>query len=160
MGGQYGREAFMMYKAFKIVEIAIATKDAAIKAYSAMVGYPYVGPALAVAAAAAAVAFGAAQAAAVANAQPPSYDEGGVSTKPGMYYSGVPEAHIPLKSGAVPVELNQKKEPEQKREIKIDIANIVSPELMDAYLSSPRGKNAMLNLIGSNAGTVRRVLRG
>ena len=160
MGGQYSREAFMMYKAFKIVEIAIATKDAAMKAYSAMAGLPYVGPALGVAAAAAAVAFGAAQAAAVASAQPPSYDEGGVSTKPGMYYSGVPEAHIPLKSGAVPVEISGKKEPEKEREIRLDIANIVSPELLDSYLASPRGKAAMLNVIGSNAQTVRRVLRG
>ena len=161
MGGQYGREAFMMYKAFKIVEIAIATKDAAMKAYSAMVGYPYVGPALAVAAAAAAVAFGAAQAAAVANAQPPSYDEGGVSTKPGMYYSGVPEAHIPLKSGAVPVEISGgRQEKEREREIRLDIANIVSPELLDSYLASPRGQSAMLNVIGARAQTVRRVLRG
>jgi len=28
-----------------------------------------------------------------------------VSEKPGVYYSGVPEAHIPLKSGKVPVQV-------------------------------------------------------
>ena len=38
--------------------------------------------------------------------QPPTYDEGGVSTKPELYYAGVPEAHIPLKEGAVPVKFS------------------------------------------------------
>ena len=46
------------------------------------------------------------------------------------------------------------------RATEINIANIVSPDMMDAYLASPRGKNAMLNVIGSNAGAVRRVIRG
>jgi len=43
----------------------------------------------------------------IAAAKPPSYDTGGISTTPGMYYAGVPEAHIPLQSGGkVPVSLS------------------------------------------------------
>ena len=52
-----------------------------------------------------AAAFAATQIAMIKASEPPSYDEGGVSTKPGIYYSGVPEAHIPLKGGKVPVQL-------------------------------------------------------
>ena len=36
-----------------------------------------------------------------------SFDEGGISTTPGIYYAGVPEAHIPLKQGSVPVEFKK-----------------------------------------------------
>jgi hypothetical protein len=35
--------------------------------------------------------------------QQPSFDQGGISTRPGTYWSGVPEAHIPLQNGAIPV---------------------------------------------------------
>jgi hypothetical protein len=36
----------------------------------------------------------------------PSYDSGGISDSAGYYYSGVPEAHIPLSGGGtVPVSL-------------------------------------------------------
>lgn len=43
-------------------------------------------------------------------------------------------------------------------EVKVDIANIVSPELLDAYLATPRGQNAILNLISGKAGTIRRIM--
>jgi hypothetical protein len=42
--------------------------------------------------------------------------------------------------------------------VKLDIANIVSPDLLDAYLATGRGQNAMLNLISSKSGTIRRIL--
>ena len=50
-----------IHKARSIIEITNNTAGAAIAAYKAMVGVPFIGPGLAIAAAAAAVAFGAAQ---------------------------------------------------------------------------------------------------
>lgn len=152
---RYSREAFYVYKAFKMAEVQISTASAVMKAFEGVADKSGIGLALAYMQAAMAGAFGIMQTALIANAQPPSYDEGGVSTRPGIYYSGVPEAHIPLKGGSVPVEIKG----EEKREIRLEIANIVSPELLDAYIASPRGRRAMLNFIGQNAGTVRRVIR-
>lgn len=43
-------------------------------------------------------------------------------------------------------------------EVKVDIANIISPDLLDAYLATGRGQNAVLNLISSKSGTIRRIL--
>lgn len=153
---RYSREAFYVYKAFKMAEVQISTASAVMKAFEGVADKSGIGLALAYMQAAMAGAFGIMQTALIANAQPPSYDEGGVSTRPGIYYSGVPEAHIPLKSGSIPVEFKGR---EEKREIRLEIANIVSPELLDAYIASPRGRRAMLNFIGQNAGTVRRVIR-
>jgi len=36
----------------------------------------------------------------------PVFDSGGISNTPGYYYAGVPEAHVPLSSGAIPVRLS------------------------------------------------------
>ena len=103
MGGRHSKQAFAMYKTFKIVETTIATYSAAMKAFEALSFFP---PA-AYAAFGATVAFGLAQVAMIKKSQPPSYDQGGISTTPGMYYSGVPEAHIPLQSGGtVPVQIS------------------------------------------------------
>lgn len=105
MGIKSSKEAFIAYKAFKLVEIGIATRDAAIKAYGALVGIPFVGPALAVGAATAAIGFGLAQASAVASAQPPSFDQGGISRPGEIYQTGpIRELHIPM-SGKNAVDL-------------------------------------------------------
>ena len=99
------KEAWATYKAFAIAEAVITGAKAVLSAWesgskygSVAKGYVYAGIA---------AAFAAAQIAAIESAEPPSYDEGGVSTEPGVYYSGVPEAHIPLKSGKVPVEMKE-----------------------------------------------------
>ena len=55
------RKAFEIEKKMKIAQTIMATAQGAIAAYTAMVGIPFVGPALAAAAAAAVVAFGAKQ---------------------------------------------------------------------------------------------------
>jgi hypothetical protein len=47
----------------------------------------------------------------------------------------------------------------EKPEVKIDIANIVSPDLLDGYLATARGQNAILNVISSKSGTIRRIMR-
>lgn len=107
MGGKHSKEAFAMYKAFKITETIISTYSGAMKAYEALASIPYVGPALGVAAAAAVTAFGMAQVSAINSAQPPSYDLGGISEAKGIYQTGdIAEAHIPIPSGGkIPVEM-------------------------------------------------------
>jgi hypothetical protein len=97
MGGSHAEEMFAAHKAFKIVEAIMSTRAGAIKAYESMLWIPVVGQALGVAAAAAVTTFGMAQVAMIKEAQMPSFDQGGISTTPGIYYAGVPEAHIPLK---------------------------------------------------------------
>jgi hypothetical protein len=73
--GQQSESAFRMFQAMSIAQTMINTYEMATGAYKAMVGIPYVGPALAIAAAAAATAFGMAQVAAIASQRP----GGGVS---------------------------------------------------------------------------------
>ena len=82
-----------------MTEAAIAGYKAVLQAMSAYPPpYSFVMAGIAGAAAATQIAL-------IAAAKPPSYDQGGISTKPGMYYSGVPEAHVPLVGGAIPVNL-------------------------------------------------------
>lgn len=66
-GLQYSKskEAAAVGKTAAVINTTIATKEAAVQAYKAMVGIPIVGPALAVAASAAAVAAGMAQVASI-----------------------------------------------------------------------------------------------
>jgi len=100
-GGKQSKKAFMLYQGFSMVSAGISTAMSIIKTLAE--------PALPwpsnVAMAGVIGAMGAAQIGMIAAAKPPSYDQGGISTTPGMYYSGVPEAHVPLKSGAIPVNL-------------------------------------------------------
>jgi hypothetical protein len=72
MGGKRSKEAFVMYKAFKIIETTIATYSAAMKAFEALAFFP---PAAYVAAGMV-TAFGMAQVAMISQAQPPSYETG------------------------------------------------------------------------------------
>ena len=103
MGGKHSEEAFKMYKAFKITETLISTYSGAMKAYEALAWFP---PA-AVAAAAAVTGFGMAQVAMISDAEPPSYDVGGISSARGVYQTGdILEAHVPIPSGKIPVEIN------------------------------------------------------
>lgn len=109
---KYNKEAFAVVKAYAVAETIINAYEAAQGAYAAMVDIPYVGPVLAVAAAAVALAAGLARADIIANQKMPSYDQGGISTQPGMYYAGVPEAHIPLEGGSIPVRIIKDEEEE------------------------------------------------
>lgn len=54
---------------------------------------------------------------------------------------------------------NLSKKETQKTEVRVDIANINSPEMFDAYMASPRGKNSVLNILSSNPGKVSRIIR-
>lgn len=122
LGGKQSKEAFMIGKAFAIAEATMNAHLAATKAMSqtGIFGIPM--SALIYAQAAARIAM-------IASQQPPSFDEGGISTKPGIYYSGVPEAHVPLKSGKIPVDLNNaQKQDSQEKVININLNN---PTFMD-----------------------------
>ncbi|RLB08651.1 MAG: phage tail tape measure protein [Deltaproteobacteria bacterium] len=99
-GGRQSEKAFRIYKAFSIIEAMIAAYKSIAKTL-ADVPFP-----ANVAMSAVIGAQAMAQVALIKSAQPPTYDEGGVSTKPELYYAGVPEAHIPLKEGAVPVKFS------------------------------------------------------
>jgi hypothetical protein len=79
------REMFEIGKAASLVQIGINTYEGAIKAYNSLVGIPFVGPALGIAAAAAITAFGAEQAANVSNTNL-SFATGGVV--PGTSFNG------------------------------------------------------------------------
>lgn len=98
-GGEHSKEAFQVYKAFAMAQAAIAGAQAILAAMSAP--WPLTIPAVAVAAAGAAV-----QVATIAAASPPSYDVGGISNARGVYQTGnIQEAHVPIPSGKIPVEL-------------------------------------------------------
>jgi hypothetical protein len=81
-----------------------------------------------------------------------TYDKGGVNLVPGIFYSGVPEAHVPLKDGAIPVETNGKS-------LDLTILNAVDMSMLDQYLHTSRGQDAIVNVISKRALTVKRVLR-
>ena len=161
MGGKHSKEAFATYKAFKIVETLISTQSAAMKAYESLVGIPIVGPTLAVGAAAAAVGFGMAQVAMISGMQPPSYDQGGISNAQGIYQTGdIAEAHVPLPSGGkIPVQIDDKKEKLTPAPTEINIMNVFDPVMMDEFLASSRGQDAIVNIIGNRAQSVKRILR-
>lgn len=80
----FGKEGFAAYQAFAIAAAVIDTAKAAIAAYAAVVGIPYVGPVLAPVAAAAAIAAGAAQIAAIRGASP-GFAEGGYTGDGGTH---------------------------------------------------------------------------
>jgi hypothetical protein len=53
------------------------------------------------------------------------------------------------------VEMNQKEE----RITQVTIMNAIDPVLFDQYFASPRGKDAIINVIGDRAQSVRRIIR-
>lgn len=94
-------EVAAISKAMAIYDIGLKTANAAISAYSAMVGIPIVGPVLAVGAAGAAVAWGTEQANKVASMQPALAEGGMVRSQIGgqsvtVAEGGNDEAVVPL----------------------------------------------------------------
>lgn len=66
----FGAKGFAAWKAFATAQALVNTYSSAVGAYNAMVGVPYIGPALAVAAAAAAIGAGMANVAAIQSTRP------------------------------------------------------------------------------------------
>lgn len=83
--GEKQSVAFEMYKAFSIAETIATTYQSAVKAYEAMVGIPFVGPALAVAAAASAITFGLAKVALIRQLTPGASGAAGGGGGTGVY---------------------------------------------------------------------------
>jgi len=100
-GGKQSEKAFRIYQGFAIAQAYMSGALAYVKTL-AEPALPWPGN---VAMAKIIAGITAVQIGMIAAAKPPSYDEGGISTRPGIYHAGVPEAHIPLKGGAVPVTL-------------------------------------------------------
>jgi len=156
-GGKQSKEAFIMYKAFAIIQAGMAARTAIVGALGSP---PYGLPAMILAGSIAAMAG--MQIAMIASAQPPSYDQGGISEAKGIYQTGnIREAHIPLPSGEkIPVKVEgEKQQQQQQQPTEINIMNALDPAMVDRFLSSARGQDAILNVIGNRAQSIRRVLR-
>jgi len=148
-GGKQSKEAFMIYKAAAIAEAIISSSLAIMQVFADKTIPSTIAKGIMAGVIAAKMGI---QMAMIANAAPPSYDQGGISRTPGMYYAGVPEAHIPLKGGSVPVEIKQKPS-------EVVIINTPTFESFEAFLSSSRGVNAIVNAVGSQREEVRRIIR-
>jgi len=97
-GGKQSEKMFKVYKAFAMVEATIAGYKSVLQALAA---YP---PPWSFVMAGIAGAAAAVQVSMIAAAQPPSYDQGGISHAKGIYQTGdIDEAHIPLKGGKIPI---------------------------------------------------------
>jgi tape measure domain-containing protein len=90
VGGKHNETMFTMYKAFAIAQAMISAHLAALRALeSSSPPFSYIMAGMS-------YAMAMVQVAAIMSAKPPSMDTGGITTTPGLYYAGVPEAHIPL----------------------------------------------------------------
>jgi len=120
-GGKQSKEAFKLYQAFSIAQAGMSAAAAVVKTL-AEPALPYPGN---VVMAAIIAGMAAVQISLIASATPPSYDLGGISTQPGLYYAGVREAHIPLPSGSkIPVNLGG-----GGKEVSINMINPVFQDL-------------------------------
>lgn len=101
--GQQSKKAFAAWKAFSIVNAIIDTYTGAQKAYTSMVGIPFIGPALGIAAAAAAIGAGMARVQAIRSQQYQGRQRGGsiVANTPYMVGEAGPELVIPHRGGTV-----------------------------------------------------------
>jgi len=152
-GGKQSKAAFMAYKAFSIVEATIAGH----KAYTLAMGDTSVPTTFAKQAMATMVlAQTMAKVALIASAQPPSYDSGGISNAKGIYQTGnIQEAHIPIPSGKIPVEIKEKEQKPQE----INIINVPDASFIDQWAMSSRGKNIIFNSLGSEPVRLRRLVK-
>jgi len=155
-GGKQSVIAFRMYQAFAVAQAMMAASLAYTKALG---DTTLIATGQNIAMANVVAGLAAVQIAMILGAQPPSYDSGGISHAKGVYQTGdIDEAHIPLKSGKVPVELSRDSENSGK-ERPSDIVNILTPQVLAAYLATPQGRRAQLNFIGANASSIKRALR-
>lgn len=99
-GGKSSKEAFIAFKAFAIAEAIISANLAAAKVLGqvGIFGIPL-----------SAFVWGSAMAnvAQIVATQPPSFDSGGISSAGGVYQTGnIQEAHVPIPSGKIPVQIS------------------------------------------------------
>lgn len=104
-GGKYSKDAFRIYQASAMAQAGISAASAILKSLDMPPPYNFI--MAAVTGAAAAV-----QVATIASAKPPSYDQGGISNAGRIYQTGnIQEAHVPIPSGKIPVEIRGNNNP-------------------------------------------------
>jgi len=151
-GGKQSKKAFLAYKAFAMAEATIAGHQAILKALAAAPP-PYNFVLAGIAGAATAVQIGM-----IASAQPPSYDTGGVSNAKGVYQTGpIKEAHVPIPSGKIPVELNDNRS--EEKPLDLTIVNVTDPSQIDQWAMSSRGRNTIFNSLNSEPRKLKQLLR-
>lgn len=154
-GGKQSLAAFRTFQAFAAIEAAIAG-DKAVSLALADVTIPSTIGRFAMAGIAGAKA--ALQVGLILSAQPPSFDQGGISNAGSIFQTGnIREAHVPIPSGKIPVELNggqEQKPPE------VNIFNVPSESLMERFLASSRGQNGVWNIISSNPQRLKVAMQG
>ena len=72
---------------------------------------------------------------------------------------GINESEVKTQKGSVIKRFKNDVGKESKTPINLSLTNIVSPDLIDSYLSTARGQNSIMNVISAKSGTVRRALR-
>ena len=159
-------------KAAAIAQATIDTYKMATSAYSSLSGIPYVGPALGAAAAAAAVAAGMAnvdkiRSTNVAFATGGSFKVGGTG--------GVDSQQVAFRASpgervtvSTPTQVrkgdelnkNQKQNSSNPEGGGVKILNVLDPNMLQDYLSTPAGERVLVNTIQRNAGAIRTVMNG
>jgi len=149
------KAAFITYKAFSISETIIGTAKAAIQAYGAMAGIPYVGPFLGAAAAAAVVAAGAIQIATIVN-QPLPAAHGGLTNVPAeqtYLLAGGERVLSPNQNRDFTDDLRERREKKQKENNVINnirVINVTDESMVYSALGTAQGEEVIMNVVNRN----------
>lgn len=145
-GGKQSTAAFRMYQATAMAEAAIGGASAYIKMLSEpLLPYPSNVIMAGVVAGLAGAKMGM-----IAAAQPPSYDQGGISNARGIYQTGnIEEAHIPLRGGKVPVSLDRAGTTAPPV-VNQKIINVLDPGIIGDYLATDAGERLVVNMMARN----------
>lgn len=158
-------------KAAAIAQATINTYQAATAAYSSLASIPYVGPALGAAAAAAAIAAGLANVAQIRSANT-GFLTGGSFTVPGQ--TGGADSNM-VAFRASPGERVSIQTPTQVRKgtkaateggggqaapqpVGVRVINVLDPNLLQDYLSTPAGERVFVNTLQRNASAVQGIV--
>lgn len=164
-------------RAAAIAQATINTYQSATAAYAAMAGIPYIGPALGAAAAAAAIAAGLANVAKIrssgnralgGDANPTQLLRVGENNRPELFRgdSGK-QFFIPPERGRVEPLKARPDQPAQAEAPSINVptpqvnmtnVNFVDPDLLEDFLSTPRGDQVLVNRISRNSSQISPIL--
>ena len=167
------KELAAIGKAAAITQAIIDTYKMATSAYSSMSGIPYVGPALGAAAAAAAVAAGMANVDKIRSTNA-NFATGGSFVVGGS--GGVDSQQVSMRASpgekvtvSTPTQVRKGDELNKKNQQNssgtsnndsIKIINMVDPNMLQDFLSTPAGERVLVNTIQRNSGAIRSVMNG